>query len=146
MKTLIAAAFERRRVVVVALLRIVLWGSVVAWEIPKEADPDVQLPIVYVSMVHEGISAEDAERLLVRPMERELQGLEGLKEMRSTASEGHASVLLEFEAGTDIDLALADVRETVDIAKVEASRTGSRPYPTCSRSTSRASARRWSRS
>ena len=119
MKALIAAAFERSRVVVVALLLIVLWGSIVAWEIPKEADPDVQLPIVYVSMVHEGISAEDAERLLVRPMERELQGLEGLKEMRSTASEGHASVLLEFEAGTDIDLALADAREKVDIAKVE---------------------------
>jgi multidrug efflux pump len=118
-KALIAAAFERSRVVVVALLLVVLWGSVVAWEIPKEADPDVQLPIVYVSMVHEGISAEDAERLLVRPMERELQGLEGLKEMRSTASEGHASVLLEFEAGTDIDLALADVREKVDVAKVE---------------------------
>ncbi len=119
MKSLIAAAFDRSRVVVVALLLIVLWGSVVAWEIPKEADPDVQLPIVYVSMVHEGISAEDAERLLVRPMERELLGLEGLKEMRSTASESHASVLLEFEAGTDIDLALADVREKVDIAKVE---------------------------
>ena len=133
-------------------------------------------------MVHEGISAEDAERLWRWPMERELQGLEGLKEMRSTASEGHASVLLEFEAGTDIDLALADVREKVDIAKVElpedteeplsrsqpllfpvlvvagavpertlltsraTSRTGSRPSPTCSRSTSRASARRWSRS
>ena len=119
MKALIEAAFDRSRVVVVALILIVLWGAVVAWEIPKEADPDVQLPIVYVSMNHEGISAEDAERLLVRPMERELQGLEGLKEMRSTSSEGHASVLLEFEAGVDIDQALVDVREKVDRAKAE---------------------------
>lgn len=119
MKAVINAAFERARVIVVALLLIVLWGSIVAYEIPKEADPDVQLPIVYVSMNHEGISPEDAERLLVRPMERELQALAGLKEMRSTASEGHASVLLEFEAGVDIDQALADVREKVDRAKVE---------------------------
>jgi multidrug efflux pump len=118
-KTLIDAAFDRSRTVVAALLLVVLWGAVVAWDIPKEADPDVQLPIVYVSMSHEGISPEDAERLLVRPMERELQVLEGLKEMRSTSSEGHASVQLEFEAGVDIDQALTDVREKVDLAKVE---------------------------
>ena len=119
MNRLIAACFDRSRVVVVGLLLIVLWGAVVAYEIPKEADPDVQLPIVYVSLSHEGISPEDAERLLVRPMERELQVLEGLKEMRSTSSQGHASVLLEFEAGVDIDQALIDVREKVDRAKAE---------------------------
>ena len=119
MRTLIDAAFDRSRTVVAALLLVVLWGAVVAWDIPKEAEPDVQLPIVYVSMTHEGISPEDAERLLVRPMERELQVLEGLKEMRSTSSEGHASVQLEFEAGVDIDQALTDVREKVDLAKVE---------------------------
>ena len=119
MNRLIAACFDRSRVVVLGLLLIVLWGAVVSYDIPKEADPDVQLPIVYVSMTHEGISPEDAERLLVRPMERELQLLEGLKEMRSTSSQGHASVLLEFEAGVDIDHALIDVREKVDLAKAE---------------------------
>ena len=86
MKALIAAAFDRSRTVLVALLLITLWGAVVAWDIPKEADPDVQLPVVYVSLFHEGIAPEDAERLLVRPVERELQSLEGLKEMRSTSS------------------------------------------------------------
>lgn len=119
MKSLILAAFDRSRVVVVALILAVLWGAVVAYEIPKEAEPDVQLPIIYVAMNHEGISAEDAERLLVRPMEREVQSLGGLKELRSTAAEGHASVLLEFEAGVDIDQALAEVREKVDRAKAE---------------------------
>ena len=119
MNRIIAALFDRSRVVVVGLLLVVLWGAVVAYEIPKEADPDVQLPIIYVSLSHEGISPEDAERLLVRPMERELQALEGLREMRSTSSQGHASVLLEFEAGVDIDLALIDVREKVDRAKAE---------------------------
>lgn len=119
MSGILKAALGRSRTVVVALLLLTLWGAVVAWEIPKEADPDVQLPVVYVSMTHEGISPEDAERLLIRPMERELQGLEGVKEMQAIASEGYASVQLEFEAGTDIDQAILDVRDKVDLAKVD---------------------------
>jgi len=79
----------------------------------------VPIPIVYVSMTHDGISPADAERLLVRPMEKQLQTITGIKDMSSTASEGRASVLLEFDAGFDGDQALADVREKVDVAKSE---------------------------
>ena len=85
--------------------------------IPKEADPDIAIPIIYVSIGHEGISPEDAERLLIRPMENKLQNIEGVKEMRSTAVEGNASIVLEFDAGFDSDTALTDVREQVDVAK-----------------------------
>lgn len=119
MRTLIAASFERSRAVLLMLALIFVAGIIVYQGIPKEADPDVQIPIVYVSLSHEGISPEDAERLLVKPVEKELRGLEGVKEMTSVASEGHASVTLEFEAGIDIDQALVDVREKVDIAKAE---------------------------
>ena len=70
-------------------------------------------------MNHDGISPEDAERLLVRPMEKQLQSISGVKDVKSTANEGHASVLLEFDAGFDGDQALADVREKVDAAKSE---------------------------
>ena len=52
-------------------------------------------------------------------MEKELQSIEGLKEMKSTASEGYASVQLEFSAGFDSKQALSDVREKVDLAKVK---------------------------
>ena len=69
MRTLIDASFARSRAVLLALALILLGGWLVYRDIPKEADPDVQIPIVYVSMTHEGISPEDAERLLVRPME-----------------------------------------------------------------------------
>jgi AcrB/AcrD/AcrF family len=62
---------------------------------------------------------EDAERLLVRPLEQELRGLEGVKEMRSYADQGSGSITLEFDAGADIDQALQDVREKVDQAKSE---------------------------
>lgn len=115
---IIDAAFSRSRTVLLLLVLILLSGSYAYVTIPKESDPDVAIPIIYVSMSHQGISPEDGERLLVRPMENQLKSIEGIKEMRSSAGEGHASVLLEFDAGFDSDQALADVREKVDLAKM----------------------------
>ena len=119
MQALINAAFSRSRSVTLVLLLIVAMGLIAYQTIPKEAEPDVNIPVIYVSMAYEGISPEDAERLLVRPMERELSTIEGLDEIKGTATEGFASVLLEFDAGFDADQALDDVREGVDIARSE---------------------------
>jgi len=119
MKRIIEAAFDRSRTIVLLLVVIVVLGASAYWSIPKEAAPDVAIPIIYVSMTYEGISPEDSERLLVRPMEKELQSIEGLKEMRANAAQGFASIVLEFDAGFDPDSALQDVREKVDIAKAQ---------------------------
>ena len=119
MKGIIDAAVSRARPVLLVLTLVLISGSVTYVTIPKESDPDIAIPIIYVRIPHEGISAEDAERLLVRPMEQELRSIEGLKEMRATAIEGSATVVLEFEAGFDADRALDDVREQVDVAKTE---------------------------
>ncbi|SLN76870.1 efflux RND transporter permease subunit [Oceanibacterium hippocampi] len=119
MNALIDAAIERSRTIIATLVLILIAGTIAYISIPKESDPDINIPIIYVSMTHDGISPEDAVRLLVRPMEQELRSIEGVKEMRSTARQGSASVVLEFEAGFDSDAALDDVREKVDIAKTE---------------------------
>ena len=115
--SLVDAAMARARTVVATLLLLLVAGAVAFSTIPKEAEPDVNIPIIYISMHHDGISPEDAERLLVRPMESEMRSIEGVKEIRSTSYQGGGNVLLEFEAGFDADRALADVREKVDIAK-----------------------------
>ncbi len=117
MHTLIAAALDRSRTSLLALLFLVIGGFAAYLVIPKESNPDVSIPVIYVSMSLEGIAPEDAERLLVRPMEQELRSLEGIKEMKSVASEGHASVTMEFDAGFNAKQALADVREKVDNAR-----------------------------
>lgn len=117
MQALINAAFDRSRTVFMALIFLVIAGVLAFNSIPKEMEPDVPIPIIYVSMSLDGISPEDANRLLVRPMEKELQSIDGLKEMTSNASESHASVLLTFDAGFDGEEALVDVREKVDKAK-----------------------------
>ena len=85
--------------------------------IPKEAEPDIRIPIIYVQLAQRGISPEDAERLLLRPVETKLKSVGNVKEMRGTAFEGGGFVLLEFEAGFDSKAALADVRAKVDEAK-----------------------------
>lgn len=119
MLAFIDQAFARSRTTLSTLLLILITGTVSYINIPKEAEPDINIPIIYVQMAHEGISPEDAERLLIRPMEQELRAIEGVKEMRSTGYEGGANVTMEFEAGFDADTAMDDVREKVDLAKPE---------------------------
>ncbi len=111
--------FSRKRTVLLLLFFILTAGLFAYIKIPKESNPDISIPVIYVSMIMDGISPEDAERLLVRPMERELSNIEGVKEMTASAMQGSASVNLEFEAGFDSDKALADVREKVDIVAPE---------------------------
>ena len=114
MTALIDAAFSRTRTVLIALTVLLAVGAIAYVSIPKEANPEVPLPLVYVSTGLEGISPSDAERLLLEPMEAEFGAIEGLQKMSSESAEGFASVQLEFTAGGDIDEALDAVREAAD--------------------------------
>ncbi|MEQ8268570.1 MAG: efflux RND transporter permease subunit [Parvibaculum sp.] len=119
MNAFIEAALGHSRTVMTTMVLMVAAGIISFISIPKEADPDIPIPIFYVSIVHQGISPEDAERLLIRPMETELRSLEGLEDITSIASQGHAGILLEFDVNFDKDAALQDVREKVDLARAE---------------------------
>jgi len=116
---MIDAALTRTRSVLMIFVLLLISGAITYANIAKEANPDITIPVIYVSMIHDGISPEDAERMLVRPMEKELKTLAGIKEMTANASEGHASVTLEFVAGLDPKKALADVRDKVTLAKAK---------------------------
>ena len=98
----------------------ILFACVGAYfSIPKESEPDVAFPYIYVQIFLEGVSPEDAERLLVRQMEQELRDVPGMKEMVSSAGENSASVTLEFDPTVDVAQALIDVSERVDLAKAK---------------------------
>ena len=116
---LIDAAFSRSKVVLLMLAFLLAIGSFAYSAIPKESSPEIPIPIVYVSTGLDGISPEDAEDVLVGPMETEFASLTGLTSMTASASEGHASVQLEFEPGFDADNALDKVREAADKAENE---------------------------
>ncbi len=110
----------RRSRAVIAILFGLLFGGITAYQtLPIEAEPDIPIPFIYVGVALPGISSEDAERLLVKPMELELRNLTGLKEMRAVASQNYGSVILEFDVSFDKDQALLDVREKMDRVKSE---------------------------
>ncbi|XWN28891.1 MAG: efflux RND transporter permease subunit [Devosia sp.] len=119
MNSVLEGLLNRPRTLLTLLIFLLVAGTFVYVTIPKEANPDIDVPIFYVSVTQAGISPEDSERLLVKPMETELRGLDGLKEIRAIASESHAGIILEFQADFDKDKALADVRDKVDKAKAE---------------------------
>jgi len=115
--SIVDAAIGHSRTVLTTLFLILISGTVSFINIPKESDPDINIPIIYVQAKLDGVSPEDAERLIARPIEQELRSIEGVKEMRSSGYEGGANVTLEFEAGFDADVAMDDVREKLDLAK-----------------------------
>ena len=117
MSAIIQAALQRSRTVIATLMLLLVAGVYAYVFIPKESNPDIDIPIIYVSLSLSGISPEDAERLLVRPIEEELTSIEGVKEMTASAYQGGGFVQLEFDAGFDADTALQDVREAVDRVK-----------------------------
>ena len=117
MRAIIDGAFSRPGAIVLMLFIIVATGISSTISIPKEANPDVEIPVAYASVRYSGISPSDAEKLLVKPLEKQLQSVAGLDKMTGVATEGYASVTLEFLAGEDIDLVLEDVRKAVDDAK-----------------------------
>ena len=115
----IGRAMGLPRTTLLVLLFLLLAGGYAYVVIPKEQSPDVKIPVIYAVLSQEGISPEDSERLLVRLTEEKLQGIEGLKEMRSKAYQGGGSVVLEFDAGFDSDSAYTDVLEEVDGVRSE---------------------------
>ncbi len=117
MIAMLEGILRRPKTVFTLMVFMVAAGIMSYIAIPKEAAPDIDVPFFYVSISQSGISPEDGARLIGQPMETELRGLEGLKEITTIASEGHVGVLLEFDISVDKDKALTDVREKVDTAK-----------------------------
>ena len=114
---IVKLAIRNARLTLSVLMFLVIAGALAYRAVPKEAEPDVAIPIMYVSLVYQGISPEDSERLLLRPVESQLKNLKGLKEMKSAAYEGGGYVLVEFDPSTDLGDALIDTRNKVQDAK-----------------------------
>ncbi len=119
MNAIIDAAIHHSRTVLSIFLLLLLTGTFAYNNIPKESSPDIDIPIIYVSMALEGIAPDDAERLLIRPMEQELTGIDGVKEMKASGYQGGGNIVLEFNAGFNKDKALDDVQKAVDQARPE---------------------------
>ncbi len=128
MNAFIDAAINRSRTTLLLMFMVVVAGLFARCSIPIASDPHVEVPVFVVGVVHEGISPEDAERLLVKPMETELRKVEGVDEITAYAQEGSANIVVKFDADYDLDQARQDVREAVDRAKPELPDTAEEPF------------------
>ncbi|MFL2850543.1 MAG: efflux RND transporter permease subunit [Pseudohongiellaceae bacterium] len=117
MKSYIDAAISRSRTTLSIFTVTLLAGYASYLAIPIEMYPDVQMPMVVTTIIHEGISPEDAERLLAKPAELELKTVDGIVEVTSFSSEGAATIMTEFDINFETSAALAEVRESISRAK-----------------------------
>ncbi len=109
-------AVKKSTSVVVLALLIIVFGVYCYIVLPRESDPDISIPNVFVSTSYRGVSPTDMETAVTLEIEKKLKGLDGLKKLQSVSSEGLSSINIEFVTGTDIDQALQDVKDKVDEA------------------------------
>ena len=112
-------AIARARMVLAFILLSLAIGTFAYAVLPKEGEPDIEIPAIIISMPFQGISAEDSEKLLIKPMETELSDLDGLKKLTATAVDGYANIVLEFEFGWDKTKIIADVRDRMGNAQAK---------------------------
>jgi len=113
-------------VAMLALATLVI-GIVSYVTMPREDFPDVDFPFVIVSTFQDGANPVDVERGMTIPLETELDGVEGLKEMRSASMDSLSMVSLEFHPDVDTETALRRVRDAVDQAKPDLSPEAEEP-------------------
>ncbi len=112
-------AVRNRATVFFAILAIVVAGSSAYTTLPRESFPDIEIPNILVYTLWPGASPTDVESQITDELERELQGLEGIKQITSTSTESVSVVNVEFVSGVDLDFALQKVRDRVNLAKSE---------------------------
>lgn len=119
MFNIVLAAIERGRAVIFLMAAMILAGLATLVNIPKEAEPDIPIPLVYVSVIHPGISPEDAERLIVRPLEKELLLAEGLDEVFGFGGQNYGGVMVKYDVDVDVDEAVQETTRLVDLVKTK---------------------------
>ncbi|UCG64815.1 MAG: efflux RND transporter permease subunit [Deltaproteobacteria bacterium] len=110
-------AVSKRTSVVVLAIIIIIFGYLAYNSLPREAAPDITIPYIFVMTRYPGVAPEDIEQSITIPIEKKLKGLEAVKQIRSSSTEGMSSIVIEFVAGTDIEEVLNKTKDKVDLAK-----------------------------
>ena len=110
-------AIEHKTSVLVLLFIIGLMGALAYRATPKESFPEMAIPMIAINTIYPGVSPADVESQVTRILEEDLATISEISDLTSTSVEGYASILAEFDVGMDLDEALQQVREKVDLAK-----------------------------
>ncbi|MCG8689106.1 MAG: efflux RND transporter permease subunit [Desulfobacterales bacterium] len=108
----------KNRISVLVLVIIIVGIGLYAYNVlPRESDPDITIPYVFVHTEYRGVSATDIETSITLKIEKKLKGLDKVKNISSVSSQGLSQINIEFLPGTDIDEVLTKVKDKVDEAK-----------------------------
>lgn len=120
-------ALSKARTTLAIGLVIIIAGAFARSTIQVAADPNIQLPLVSVSVFLDGASPSDASRLIARPLETRLRSVPGIQELSSSSRLSFARIVAEFEVGYDIDTALRDIKQAVEEVKFQLPREAEDP-------------------
>ncbi len=121
-------AVKRPVAVTMAIALLILLGFIGLTRLPLELLPELDMPVIVVVAEYSGAGPSEVEDLVVRPLEESLQAVSGLDTITAISEEGEAQILLEFDWGTDLDFAIQDVREQIDIVQDELPDDAEDPY------------------
>jgi multidrug efflux pump subunit AcrB len=112
-------AISRWVITTMIFVALVIFGIISYLQLGRSANPPgTTFPIVIVSASYPGASPQDMEKLVIKPIEDQLDGIDHLDQVSATAQEGTANIVVQFKLGTDLDLADVDVQRRVDTARV----------------------------
>ncbi len=113
----LSTASIRNRTTVAVLIAIILIAGISSYiTVPKESFPEVQVPEVYIGTAYPGNSPSDIEKLITRPIEKELKGITGIDKILSTSQQGYSAIDVKFDFSVTPEVALRKVKDKVDVA------------------------------
>ncbi|MDX1628201.1 MAG: efflux RND transporter permease subunit, partial [Fulvivirga sp.] len=117
--SLTTLALNNKNTVYFLLFLIVVMGVNAYVSLPKDSYPEVEQPMVYVGTPYPGNSPVDIENLITRPLEKEINDISEIDNIKSTSVQDYSTIIVEFEPDIDIDDALQKVKDAVDRAEPE---------------------------
>ncbi|MGB2908082.1 MAG: efflux RND transporter permease subunit [Candidatus Aminicenantaceae bacterium] len=109
--------FSVNRRVTTAMLAMILvvLGSLSFTRLGLDFFPDLEFPTVSIITTYTGVSSEDMENTITRPLEQVINSVGRVKKVTSTTSEGVSLIMVEFEWGTSLDFAAQDIRDQIGL-------------------------------
>ncbi|HET6276633.1 MAG TPA: efflux RND transporter permease subunit [Candidatus Cybelea sp.] len=112
-------AISRPVITAMVFIALAIFGTVSFFKIGRSANPPgTDFPVVVIYSAYPGTSPQEMERLIVKPIEDQLDGIDNLDQLSATAQEGVASIVVQFKLGTNLDIAAINVQSAVDTARV----------------------------
>lgn len=113
-QTFIARYFSSVRTIILIVLTLTGAGLATFFSLPRELNPDIQIPIIFVTTPFPGANPEDVESLITIPLEDTIEGISGVTKVSSTSQEGLSALNIEFTSTTDPQKAKEDIEGAID--------------------------------